>query len=365
MFADSAITFQTGAPGTGGVSSFGEAARMTPSGYVQEGLQKLMVVSEDCVIAYAGDVRRATEVGALFKTLHRPLSSIEGTVAAVAASIDLTHSDLFEFLIARQTDAGAELWRWRSDSPVPKVIENEASIGSLESWHTDMTKQVVLLLSNGALDERRMLLSVTALIQSYGLHDPLFDQGVGGAICSLRLTPFGVEWLPDSNFLVVTNEMTTGHVITILHRSHAMVVSSSYETTIGPMAYLNSVTHPSADAWFEHWAVVIKRQLDAAAARYWIFLSPEWLNILIVDAEDVTNILPICRILPTAPGQYEVAFHDLLADVIRARPPVSGPDGGKPMALAFVSAASAVKSLNEMAQARKERRENAASIGDS
>lgn len=236
-------------------------------------------------------------------------------LAKVSSNLGVDDASRFEFLIARQIDSGPELWHWSSALPNAAVeVETSMRIGSLASWHAEMSSALTTMFTQGNLDESRMLVVLAASIQSYGLRDSLMGQGVGGTVAAVRLSTDGPEWLPDTNYVVDLGQLSDIALVSVLIRENGVAVASSFSQDVRVM--LNSVNHGTGRDWMRKWQASVRSQFALSASRLWIFLGTTNATLLIVDAEAVVTETPIFTVARSAEWGYTFGMHPLLKAVL-------------------------------------------------
>jgi hypothetical protein len=196
LFADSAVTSNTLAAQTH-VSSFGEVSVCAEGVVVEEGALKIVRIGTDCAIALAGSVRRAIDSIESLRGAYDPTTTIPNLLRQLGRSIDASVDNGFTFLIARCGHFGAELWHWTSATP---MLCNEVTvvheIGSLPTWHVHLTRYLASFLTQRNLDESRLSSVITAMLQSYGIHDAMHQHGVGARSMASVFRQKGLNGFP-------------------------------------------------------------------------------------------------------------------------------------------------------------------------
>ncbi|MDF3838547.1 hypothetical protein P3W85_37280 [Cupriavidus basilensis] len=336
LFSDSAVTGGPSLGDTPYLTSFGEASIVGPASQVQEGALKLVRLGDDCFAAIAGDAHRAFEGIASMRPLYSSTIAIPTLLGFLAGSIDTTSEEHFEYLFARSGPNGSELWHWSTTAPArPTAIQSNAAIGSLTSWHAEMAGWTANLLRAGSIDEHRMLTTMAAVMQSFGLRDHLLTQGVGGAFCGVHVGPTGIRWLPDTNYVVHDQKLSTTELVSVFSRDGAVAVSSSF--TQDNRVFLNSIDHRNPESWTNQWLASLKSCFDECAAKVWVFLGYEAFTVHIIEAETAVTDMPCCRLTIIGAGRYDLAIHPLLSQVL-SYPLEDRGDGSLPARLSYVSA---------------------------
>jgi len=201
IVSDSAVT-GTGAAPREVLSSFGEVQRRGDSGVsVEQAALKIFVAGGP--MTFAGNVRVGQQIvrstrGAVVSGV-KPLVALQGAVQSV---MPLPLADSVS-LIAAYHD-GSHPLLVKTDT-VSGQLQNAGAVchaGSLGEEHVRITKDAIeAMVDSDAVDPIAMLASVLAMVQSYGIHFNLVDQGVGGRFSGALTGPDAAMWQPDILYL--------------------------------------------------------------------------------------------------------------------------------------------------------------------
>lgn len=134
-----------------------------------------------------------------------------------------------------------------------------------------MTPNVLSVLAHGQLAPDRILPILTAVVQSYGIHDNLIDLNVGGLIFGLRVHEGETTWQEDTNFILYDPLFRNIDYISAFVRDDVLVVNSSLTNNIRVFAH--SASTPSLQLWQESWKDFVANHINSDHYRYWVFLS--------------------------------------------------------------------------------------------
>lgn len=251
LIGDSAVTGRSNP--TIAQSSFGQAHRRVRGEHVEEGLLKLAPIGPSAAAAYAGDVHLATQI---LEFLIAHWSVFETNLGGLQDALDATFGPFTEarevaFLLAWWSDAGPRLAKW--ESRIGFIDQNceQSSIGSLGDHHRGWMDAAVASLRQISAPHRDVLPAVTALAQSFGVHDDLIEQNIGGAMFGLAISSSGVAWQTDTAYVLYSKQQALPpDFVTACIRDSGLVVQSSI--TKLPMALLNSAV-PDWRSWLRTW----------------------------------------------------------------------------------------------------------------
>jgi hypothetical protein len=203
-------------------------------------------------VAYSGDVGRAIDI---IDFLMTHWATYNGNVVQLGASLDATFrlvdtAHEVAFLLAWSADDGPHLAKWESSKGFAEGQGDFSSIGSLGSYHVDLTPAWLRRLAEAAVPQEEVLPALTALVQSFGIHDNLIDHHVGGAVVGLTVGPMGPTWQTDTGYLLYSRHGLEPEFISAFVRDNALVVHSSI--TKEHTAMLTAASG-NAQQWLAKW----------------------------------------------------------------------------------------------------------------
>ncbi len=168
--------------------------------FVQESAIKVEVIGE-CAFTGAGD---AIEIYDFLKRLRQSLESgaspFEAFELAARTAPILSRAQV---ILGYRTVAGPRLATFNANHDCEVVDDVEiASLGSINDAYKELTAACFDTLRERRPSSIQMLVQIIALLQSYGIHDYLIKDGVGGGICGVALDDDGIHWQPDILFVV-------------------------------------------------------------------------------------------------------------------------------------------------------------------
>ena len=190
-------------------SSVGEAQQFMYNYSVEESLLKIVTINNNIVVAYSGDVLTATSIIDFIKNSL----GLHGNVGELIKSISLSLGPFdkewaVSLIIANILGNDVNLVKWDSNNQNVFCGGNDVfQIGNLQTYHSSLTHSLLSLLVSGKLPIERMLPIVTAIIQSYGVHDNMMSHHIGGMIYGISLSKHdGVRWQEDIKYVLYDPE---------------------------------------------------------------------------------------------------------------------------------------------------------------
>jgi hypothetical protein len=205
-------------------------------------------------------------------------------------------------------------------------------IGSLTSYHAALTPQVLSVLAAGKVPTERLLPIISAVVQSYGIHDNLIDRNVGGIIFGLRVQAGGLFWQDDTNYVLYDPPFANVAYVSAFVRDNVLVVSSSLTNDVRALAH--STSTPSFQVWLSSWETYIKTHLNSDQYRYWVFLSTLGKVITILRREDLNRKSRYFSLDATGDGKFIIGISPELMSIL-VKPLVDRGDGSLPFRLNF------------------------------
>ncbi len=337
LIADSAATGLT--PPRAKRSSFDELHDRVRGEYVQETLLKLVRINHRCAAAFSGDVTTASNVLSVLKQRLEYGGSIQGALSSAAASVGpFAPERPVSLLIAEHGDQGASLKLWRSDQANDAGEVDIGEIGSLRSYHSNFAKTALSILCQGKIEERRLLPIVSAVVQTYGVHDNLIQQNIGGLIFGLQVCSDGVLWQEDTNYFLYPDSLDSLTYVSAFARDDVVVVNSS--VTNATNCFANSINTEKISEWSSKWRGYIQTHINSNQYRYWVFISSSRKSITIIRLEDVAAPNKYFSLTFQGNGQFDLGMSPVLKGTLLA-PMVKEDREGIPFRLNFLNGQTA------------------------
>ena len=328
LLADSAATGS--APPSTAHSNFGELHTEIRGEYVEEALLKIVPLADGIAVAFAGDVSLATKIiDFLMENLQFYGNSLASLLAAATTSLAPFPPDRqVELLLAASSaDGGSQLLHWDTVHGLDGGISDYYQIGSMVSYHKQLTPEVLSWLARGNPPADRFLAIAIAVVQSYGIHSNLMEQNIGGLVFGVR-TQAGISaWQEDTTFVLYDAGLANPTWVSAFARDDAIVTNSSQTNEVRVL--MHSASTPSAQAWTAKWNTYVKTHLESNRYRYWVFLSTQGQVITLIRRKNLDLESKYVRIIKTGENKFDMALSQELVSVLRT-PLVDRRDGGLP-----------------------------------
>lgn len=306
LVADSAVT--SGAPPSLPRSSVGETQYFTNTYSVEEGLLKIVPIENNFVVAYAGDVSKAATIIEFIKSSLGIHEDIYGLIKSITRSLGPFVTDrAVSLIIGTTVDQDLDLVRWESNDPSNIIRGNDLfQVGSVQSFHGVMTRAILSLLVSGRLPLDRMLPISTAIIQSYGVHDHMMSQHIGGMIYGLSVDKKdGVRWQEDTKYILYDPAFRDIGVVTCLCRENALAIRSSITNDTRILYHSSNILGPNE--WMAKWKPELEKDFKSGCAKYWAFISKRDRNITVVKLPEKSYESKYFRLSHTGEGIFDFA----------------------------------------------------------
>jgi hypothetical protein len=333
LFADSAATKNS--PPTTTHSSFGELHAQVRGEHVEESLLKIIPLSDGIAVAFAGDVQLATSIIAFLReNLEANASDLRSLLSSITTSLGPFPRDReVGLLLAASGSLGEpQLLYWNTVTGLDASESDYYQIGSLTSYHSALTPQVLSLLDRGNLAPDRLLSVLTAVVQSYGVHDNLIEQNIGGLIFGLRTYAGQTIWQEDTNYVLYLPQVKGPIWVSAFVRDNVVVLSSSQTNDIRCLAH--SVSTPSIQAWIDKWQGHVKSHLETDRYRYWVFISMLGKVITVLRRDNLDGQSRYVSLRKTGDGKFDMGISGELMSLLK-QPLTDMQDGSLPFRLNF------------------------------
>lgn len=270
-------------------SSFGEFHRYVRDGYVEESLLKIVPISENIVVGFAGNVQLATSVIDYIKENLMPditNQNLRYLVSNIEKSLGPFHVDRAVQLVIAKTSVieESDLIFWDTINGICRNNKNIYHLGSMESYHSSLTDYILFIMSKGNIDEDRLLAIVLAMVQSYGVNDDMLEQNIGGIIWGIRNTNGQLYWQEDTNYVIYDNEASLIWV-TAFELENVLIVSSTKRD--GVVCFAHSSSLDTEEPFLEKWGEYIRNYFTENKTRYWIHIRKKDKLLTIIRREDL------------------------------------------------------------------------------
>ncbi len=237
-------------------SSFGESQICEGGNSVAERALKI-TVDEDLAIGLCGDFRvargLASSVIRSYRRLRDPKAALQ---EMVASNGPFPRGCDAQLIVAWKGRPGPRLFCFNHDgsATLREAGTGEGfQLGSARAMHKGMTWELLKPLV--ALEDQGPAVHLTAtlgLLQSYGIHDYLLPDGVGGSFTGLTVTREAIAWQPDLLYLIDEPGKDIWSGVATCVRDHNLIVNSTI--TNGARVFATNVNSDNDLAqWFKRW----------------------------------------------------------------------------------------------------------------
>lgn len=333
LFGDTAVTKTS--PPTTTHSSFGELHAQVRGEHVEESLLKIVPIASGAAVAFAGDVQLATEIieflSANFEANAYTLKALFSLLTDSLGPFDSNRA--VELLLAMSNPNGeSHLLHWDTVRGLDAVESDYYQIGSLTSYHSALTPQVLSLFVQGNLAPDRLLSVITAVVQSYGVHDNLIEMNIGGLIFGLRTHAGNVSWQEDTNFVLYDPRFCNLIYVSAIVRDNVVVVHSSQTNDIRVIAH--SVSTQSLPDWVGRWEKQVKDHLESDRYRYWVFICTTEKVITVLRRDNLEQQSRYVSLKKIDDGKFDLGMSPELMSLL-TQPVTDRHDGSLPFRLNF------------------------------
>lgn len=245
--------------------------------FVEESLLKLVEIRSGIACAIAGDVSRAFDV----------VDYVAQNIDHFDSADELLASLNVNFLIGPERPV-ALLLAWSSAASPPvlaKWVSTDGSVergdvlqmGSLNEELQALTRRTIARIAPEiGVDPAVMLAAILGCVQSYGLHEDLLAENVGGAICGLAVANGSTAWQPDTMTIVSGRETFFEGYIAAHFRDGVLMLNSSYQPDLKLLVNRDWRDRLAAALeWRQRWGRHLERYVPdlLGECQFWIFLS--------------------------------------------------------------------------------------------
>lgn len=237
-------------------------------------------------LTFAGDVglgralARATSVFLAAGT--PPLDAVQKALLNISP---IPNDRPLSAIFGAVTDSGPALWSYASTHqarfmPAPDIVQ----FGSINEYHTNLSAQFLheLILAD-RLHDLELLASALALIQSYGIHHALMDQGVGGHFTGAFIDAKGGHWQPDTLFMLYDSAASPLQMkcISSLVRDNVHAIGSSVTRDVRCFAHDLSIAQQGQ--WRNRWEAEVQDKAKNGNFGYIVFLDTRFWRVVVVE----------------------------------------------------------------------------------
>lgn len=216
-------------------SSFGEAHIGDSGKYVSESIIKVIRLDQ-AAVALTGDVLAAKAFIKEFAYRLKSDGEVEQALERTVASRSPFAADKeFSLLVAGPTDSGAQLFAFNPNGNHDTVECEEggiAQLGSASVAHKAQTSKWLGPVTGHFRNDPNLVLAMALTgLQSYGIHDYLLAEGVGGPFCGLRVDKTGSHWQKDMLTVIYGPDLKLHGMVSTLVRDNVLIAESNITNT--------------------------------------------------------------------------------------------------------------------------------------
>ena len=272
LFADSVVT-GAAERRSARLTSFGQLLYPDDGESLGESGIKIVKVTDRCLVAVAGSMRRAYDAVESLRTSLRASDDIHHAFRSLKLSMNGGNGpEAFELLIAISAAAKLELFYWNSSDVELKNCDANGlwmigtPIDAIDAQLTDAARVMRKL----NLNDDAMLSLMSGTYQSAVLQALTVAQGigVGGLVLGARLDDTTVHWVRDTNFVVYGDADGAVDLIQVRHREGGFAVSSPKLEHVHLCLWNQDVT-----AWDAQWSKTLMESIFYRRACNWMFIS--------------------------------------------------------------------------------------------
>ena len=318
---------------TSELSSFREYHAKTERGFVEESLIKIIPISNDCMVCYSGNVNLADNLIEFLKDNYTTQNRIQELLNSMHVSLG-PFDKCTTLIIAMNGENGPKLFRWETGFEPCFQGEQFYQSGSMVSYHSELTPKILTILMSGNIPEERVLPILTGVIQSYGMHDNLIQQSIGGLIFGAYINHEGVHWQQDTSYILYAPKMTSIEYINAFVRDNAIVVNSS--VTNATKCFMSRLQDLGSERWKNKWLHHIQEHINSNNYEYWVFLSKKEKLITVVNWPSTSEKCKYVSLEYQGGGKFDLGVSPELLTVLD-KPMVDRGDGSIPFRLNYLN----------------------------
>lgn len=301
-------------------TSFGEAQISETGRSVSERVMKI-VTSDELAIGLCGDFACAREIAAfIFASFRRSRD-----LGAALQEAKISHEPFSikreaRLVIAHKCEPRPRLFAFNHDGhgTVREVLDGEGvPLGSARSIHKQMTHELLTkLFPLESYGSDVYLAAAMGVLQSFGQHDNLLNDGVGGAFTGLCVSRDAIRWQPDLLYVIDEPDTPIAQSVATSVRDGGLVVSSAI--TRGTSVFSTILSSPEEEAqWINRWGVFVASHFKSRAFDFVVMLSPKYRVVVVIEMK---RELASCmfRIRSAATGEKSPCWFEANSEVTSA-----------------------------------------------
>ena len=299
MAADSMVTGAN--PHIEPTSSFGELHIEDGRNSVSERALKIALF-DNLAVALAGDFERARGLVQTLSRCYRNSENLDSALEQMRISHSPATPGREASLLVGWTGGGAtRLIAFNADGAQSIIEAPENSvvqIGSASEVHREITKGLLTHL-RGVENKghQAYIATILGFLQSYGIHDYLVPDGVGGAFVGLSITPTGIHWQPDLLFVTFNAKEESQHVVGTCIRENSLVICSTV-ADVNRIFRLDIDPADDVESWMSRMAAIAQSFIPDGRFDYVIMLdTARWgVSVFEMKGNETSRMLSFGRL---------------------------------------------------------------------
>jgi hypothetical protein len=214
--------------------------------YVKEEALKLHVI-RDCAVTFSGTVSVGDKI---ISEMDAALAGGAGPLEAFSNATAARDPNSYVKMILAYRHLGLPRLATYNASGDRQVTEDVERVffGSMKDSYDELTEKFLGTFLALQATPQRILAQALGLLQSYGIHDYLIEDGVGGGFCGMYVDPSGVHWQPDIFYVVAHPQLTDVGGVGSFARDNVWCLFSSL-TTAGKIVFAHQAEGESGELY--------------------------------------------------------------------------------------------------------------------
>ncbi|MEA3495700.1 MAG: hypothetical protein U9R42_06665 [Bacteroidota bacterium] len=318
-------------------TSFGENHIFNEDMRITEEMLKIFQLSNNILIGFAGDNDVAFDTVNNIKILLQfRESNIDSLIEIIKQStencVPEDNDSSIGLIVGFSDSNNSYLLSYNFDGTRRILVHDDTvQIGSISNEFKILTKKFIEAFVNHPLPDSELLITINSIVQSYGIHDYLIKQGVGGIITGAMLNVHGILWQRDTTHLlynsidlskkvvnntapppkVVNIDNLSPQVVNIIMRDGAIVSQDMYEQK---RIYGNIFNTPDFDLWYKRHLNNNPEIFNNKKPKYFVFYMIDSWNITILCGTNKIKNSKYFNVSNWGGGEFYITISQLLMD---------------------------------------------------
>lgn len=318
LAADSMIT--SGVTSIDVQSSFGERQICEGGVSVAERALKI-VVDDDLAIGLCGDFRRARDLASsVFQSYRRHREPETALREMIVSNGPFPMKRAAQLIVAWRGEPCPRLFSFNHDwrGTLHELGYGEGvPLGSVRAMHKDMTQELLKrLFAVERQGSAAYLAAALGVLQSFGIHDYLLDDGVGGSFTGLIVTREAITWQPDLLYLIDEPGKDILSAVATCVRDEILIVNSTI--TNEPRLFVTTANSENDLAqWAKRWGRFAQSYITNKRFDYVVLLGLKRWVVIVIEMRRASES-KVLRFLANPAAKDGVSWFELHTDMISA-----------------------------------------------